>query len=155
MSKIFGEQHCSINDGETEVVLEKAIISPSFDNAEIVHESCLTGFRCYSKMNNYFKALVIVHLFKYTNANQRAKELLLLEGKSVTFIFAQDGGLVQQMHIEKVDIYPLFKPYADDVAIIKVFNQNYIMTSRRLKDRESRLLKTDKNKFIRTRGIII
>lgn len=155
MSAVFGIQQCRLNDGEEEVVLHHSIKEPNFESATIVHTSCLTGARKYSKMNSYFSTAVTAYLMKYPNAKEIAKTLQQMEGKIVTFIFAPDGGLVQQMFLESVEIFPLEKPNSEDVAKLKLKNTNFVFISRRLRTKQNELLKNEKQKFIRTQGIIL
>lgn len=157
MSLVFGTTVATMNDGENEYTFTHGVVAPNFMvHAYKMHESVLTGKRTWSRMNSYVEFEITEYLCKYSNANVRATSLLSFENKEVTFEFASDGGLVQNMYVSTIDFFPLEHPYSKDVAIIKVINTDYLQISRRIRAIPGReWIKSDTGKILRTRGIIL
>jgi hypothetical protein len=117
----------------------------------------LTGHRTYSRRQKYIEFTVAEYLFLDDNPIEMANNLLSLENQIVTFSFAVDGGLVQEMFIENVEIKPITdsEPYDHDIAFISLKNIDYLFESKIIKARTGQKIKTISDKFIKTRGIII
>ena len=157
MSLIWGTTVANMNDGVNDYTFTHGIVQPNFMIPTYkMHESILTGKRTWSKMNNYVEFEITEFLCKYSNSNTKAASLLSFENKEVTFEFASDGGMVQNMYVEMVDFFPLENPYSKDIAIIKVINTDYLQISRRIRAIPGReWIKADTGKILRTKGIII
>lgn len=158
MSSVWGTTPPEMTDGETTCVLEHAVVEPNFlKSAEIMHESVLTGHRSWSRNESYVEFSVMDYLCEYANPNTKALEILAFEDKDVTFTFATDGGMVQQMRVVDVNFFPLIKPNRDDVAVIHFMNIDYLQVSRRIRAIPGKewIKNTPAGKILRTRGIII
>lgn len=156
MSNIWGNTAPEMTDGETTVVFEHAVIEPNFlKSAEIMHEA-INGHRTWSKHENYVAFTVMDFLCDYADPAAKALEILAFEDKEVTFTFATNGGMVQNMRVVNVDFFPLIKPTRDDLVVIDFMNIEFLQISRRIRAIPGKeWIKADTGKIIRTKGIII
>lgn len=156
MSMIWGTTGTKINNDESECYLEHSIVEPNFlVPASIMHESKIDGHRSWSKNNNYVAFEVMDYLYMYANPEVKAKEILAFEDTDVTFTFYSDGAMIQKMHVESVDFFPLVKPYSDDIVIIRLVNVDYLQNSTRIKTKDGKYIKTKSGQYLRSKGIII
>jgi len=156
MSTIWGTQYCKMVLGGTTVNLLHAIIEPNFMIPDTkMHESKLTGMRTWSRKRVRMEFTVMEYLFKYDDPVAKATEIMSLENNVVTFTFANDGGLTQDMYLEPIDIYGLVKPYDYDVAVLNFKSEDWLNISRRLKTKDGKWIKTKSGDYIKTKGIVI
>lgn len=161
MMPIFGEANSRIDCTDLDVSLElqHTIIEPDFFKGQkIVHQSVIDpeGTRTYSRNERYVEATVQEFLFKYADKGISVlRTLRTMEDKIVTFFFHLDSGLIQEMWLANVDVYPLLAPNRNDIAVLTLVNARYLQISRRIKARDGKFIKTEDGKFIRSRGIIL
>jgi hypothetical protein len=128
MSSIFGEQTAKFLYGETEVSLDHCIVSPNFRiPTHIMHQSCLTGKRTYSKNENFISFKAVDYLFKYANPKSKADELLSYEDLQIDFYPFIDGNENKNVILEYIDIKSLDEndPTRTDIAIMNFVTPMY------------------------------
>lgn len=128
MSSIFGEQTAKFEIGGNTITLENCIVSPNFRMpVHIMHQSCLTGHRTYSRNENFVSFKIVDYLFKYTSPEDKADEILACEDQQVTFYPFIDGDENKNVIMENVDIKSLDENDITriDIAIITFMTPMY------------------------------
>lgn len=165
MSNIWGNTYGKIINGSTEITLIYSVVAVNFMiPANIMHQSVIsaTGHRSWSRKEKYVEFTHSEYLFLYNNPIVKANQILNCENLVIQYEF-MNGGMIQDMYVEKVDIQPLTKDnitYEYGIAIIYLKNINYLVISRRIKEKPGqKWIKakggTADGKILRTRGIII
>jgi hypothetical protein len=160
MSSIFGETHGKFSYEDTEIELLYSVVAMNFvipDN--IMHQSVVsqTGHRTWSKKGRFVEFVHAEYLFKYSNSYEMAQTLLNYEDKVIVYYY-MNGGLIQEMYVENVEIKPLIVEdfiYQYGVAIMTLKNWDYIQISRNLKYLDDSPVKFLNDTIAKTRGIVL
>lgn len=158
MKSVFGEQSTRIEFDEVSLDLEHTIIEPNFMKPNsVLHESVLTGKRTWSRNSRFVEFTFTEYLFMYEDDGVSVlNQLLDMEDQEVTFYLHSDGGLTQKMWFVSIEIFPLIKPYSEDLAVCRLMNSEHLQFSKRIKAIPTgKKIKSEAGKYIRTKGIIL
>lgn len=151
MSELFGEGNVKFMSGLTTVELEHVVREGNFFKPAIItHESIITGKRTYSRNEKYFEFTLMCNIWKYSDPNAKADELLTYENTVVTFFPWSDGTMIKECFLESVDFEPLFRPYDNDLAFLRFIGTQYSdVLTERIITKDGKWIKTKDGKYIK------